>query len=514
MGAVLLDAGHLPYRDDFSYTAGGEPWVDHEWLSGVVFYALLRTGGEPALQLFKYAAAACALGLVFSLHRSVYRVSPIWGAAALGLLAPAYLAAFLTTLRAQVFSIVCFLLFLAVLERVRLRQWPAARLAWLVPLAVLWGNAHGGFVMGVLAVALYGAACVLSGRRRDAILHGALAAGMVGAVTLLNPYGPRYLGFLLHAWSLDRTGISEWQPMLAGRWTRGTWTLAGLAALSAGLALRSLVRGWLAARSVPRKTSSAGLLDDSHPLAPALVLLLVVCMSLLARRIHPFMALALALYLPLLAPPAAHRILLGRAALAAGVAVPIAAALAAPLLLWKALPARPVLGSFVPDERSQVVPRYRYPVGAVRYLREAPYAGRLLNPFTPGEFLYWSLYPRYRVAIDGRYEEVYTREQFLWVSLFYSERDPVRILQLAETSTADVVLLRSGAPAHAALSASPDWRVLYDDGFWALSGRRALVERHPPFRFEPGPRRRPPGIGDFFTASDRARFASYPAQIR
>jgi hypothetical protein len=226
------------------------------------------------------------------------------------------------------------------------------------------------------------------------------------------------------------------------------------------------------------------------------------------------MALTLALYLPLLAAPAAQRLLLGRAALGAAVALPLAACVAAALLLWKGLPARPVLRSFVPDERSQVFARYRYPVGAVRYLREAPYGGRLLNPFTPGEFLYWTLYPKYRVAIDGRYEEVYTREQFLWVSLFYSERDPGRILQLAESSAADVVLLRSGAPAHAALSASPDWRVLYDDGFWALTGRRALVERHPAFRFEAGPRTQPPTIASFFTPEDRQRFTGYPPGFR
>ena len=244
MGAVLFDAGHLPRSDDFSYTAAGASWVDHEWLSGVVFYGLLRAGGEPALQLFKYAAAACALGIVFAVHRSVYRVSPLWGGAALALLAPVYLAAFLTTVRAQVFSIGLFLLSLAVLERVRLRQWPAARLAWLLPVAVVWGNAHGGFVMGALAVALYAAAYALLRRRAEAISHAALALGMIVAVTLLNPYGPGYLGFLLHAWSLDRTGIGEWEPMLAGRWSPGTWTLAAVAALSAGLAFRTLVRGW------------------------------------------------------------------------------------------------------------------------------------------------------------------------------------------------------------------------------------------------------------------------------
>jgi len=511
MGAVLFDAGHLPRTDDFSYTAAGASWVDHEWLSGVVFYALLRAGGEPALQLFKYAAAAWALGLVLGVHRSAYRVSPLWGSAALSLLAVAYLAAYLTTVRAQVFSVGFFLLWLGVLERVRLRQWPAVRLAWLLPVAVVWGNLHGGFVMGALAVALYAVAYALLRRRADAIWHAGLAVALVAAVTLVNPYGPSYLGFLLHAWSLDRTGISEWQPMLAAPWSLGTLTLAAVAALCAGLSLHTLARGWSGGEAWPRRTARSGVSDAQHPLGPALVLLLVVGMALLARRIHPFMALTLALYLPLLAYPAAGPAARpGRAALAAGVAVPIAACLAAALLLTQVLPKRPILGSFVPDEHSRVEARYRVPVGAVRYLREAPYGGRLLNPFTPGEFLAWTLYPKYRVAIDGRYEEVYTREQFLWVSLFYAERDPRRIRQLADSSGADVVLLRSRTPGLAALSASPDWSVLYDDGFWALAGRRRVVERHPPFRFETEPHRQPPSIASFFTPADRERFASYP----
>jgi hypothetical protein len=36
------------------------------------------------------------------------------------------------------------------------------------------------------------------------------------------------------------------------------------------------------------------------------------------------------------------------------------------------------------------------------------------------------------------------------------------------------------------------------------------VEQHPPYRFEAEPRERPPTIGSFVTAADRARFASYP----
>jgi hypothetical protein len=511
MGAVLFEAGHLPRSDDFSYTAAGARWVDHEWLSGVVFYALLRAVGEPGLQLFKYGMVAFALALVFSVHRSAYRVSPLWGAGALSVLSVAYLAAFVSTVRAQVFSIGFFLLALWLLERVRLRRSSAAQLAWLVPLAVVWANLHGGFVMGVLAVGLYAAAHALLGRGACAVAHAAAAAAMFAAVALANPYGPAYLGFLLHAWSLDRTGITEWEPMLSGPWSLGTVTLAAVAAVAAGLALRALVRAWTQGAVWPRRGAEPDGSEAQHPLGPALVLLLVVGMALLARRIHSFMSLTLALYLPLLASPAGGwPIRPGRMANLAGVAAPIAAGLAAAALLAFALPHRPILRSLVPDERARVEERYRVPVGAVRHLRDAPYGGRLLAPFTQGEFLYWTLYPKFRVAMDGRFEEVYTREQFLWVALFYGERDPARVLKLAEISTADVVLFPSRAPGLAALAASTDWSVVYDDGAWALAGRRATLERHP--RHHPAPRAPapPPTIASFFTPADRARFAGYP----
>jgi hypothetical protein len=511
VAAVWFGTGHLPRTDDFSFTAAGAPWVDHEWLSGVVFYGLLRAGGEPALQLFKYAAAAAALGLVLAVHRAAYRVSPLWGAYTLSLLAVAYLAAYVSTLRAQVFSIAGFLACLALLERVRLRQWPRVRLCWLLPIAAVWGNLHGGFVMAMLAVLLYAVGAALLGRRGESALHVALALGMLAAVAFLNPYGPRYLAFLLHAWSLERTGIREWEPMLAGPWSAGSVLLACVAALGAALALRTFVGAWRQGAAWPRRTSPASANAAFAPLAPALVLLLVIAMALLARRIHSFMSLGFALYLPVLAAPLGRAARLPRWAVrAAGVGVPIAAGLAAAVLLAGPLRGRPILHSLVPDESSRVELRYRFPVGAVRYLREAPVGGRLLNPFTPGEFLYWALYPKFRIAIDGRYEEVYAQAQFLWVSLFYAERDPARIVRLAADSTADFVLLRSGTPGLAALAANAEWRTVYDDGVWALAGRRALVDRPPAFRFE----RRPPGpaptIASYFTPADRSRFASYP----
>lgn len=91
-----------------------------------------------------------------------------------------------------------------------------------------------------------------------------------------------------------------------------------------------------------------------------------------------------------------------------------------------------------------------------------------------------------------------------------AERDPRRVVKLADISTADVVLFHSRTSGLAALAASPDWSVVYDDGVWALAGRRRTVGSHPPDRFEERARPRPPTIASFFTPADRERFASYP----
>jgi len=151
----------------------------------------------------------------------------------------------------------------------------------------------------------------------------------------------------------------------------------------------------------------------------------------------------------------------------------------------------------------------------VHWLRQSPYRGRLLNPFTQGEFLYWTLYPRFRVAIDGRYEEVYTQEQFLDAYRFFVEAPLVwhRQLALANASDADFALFASSWPNLDRLASSPGWRKVYDDGGFALVARESSLARFPPYA---GPRGRPAarlGIASYFTARDRERFRDYPSSI-
>src|SRR6202795_1511372 len=86
-GQWIMETGHIPHSDPFSFTRAGSPWVSHEWLAGVVFYEIWWRAGEAGLIIFSALVTTGAFMLLYL--RSVSR--PQWAAAAvtLGALAAA-----------------------------------------------------------------------------------------------------------------------------------------------------------------------------------------------------------------------------------------------------------------------------------------------------------------------------------------------------------------------------------------------------------------------------------------
>src|SRR5262245_50423636 len=52
-GREILAARALPTTDTWSFTSGGSPWVDHEWLAQVIFAAVFQVAGDTGLWLLK-----------------------------------------------------------------------------------------------------------------------------------------------------------------------------------------------------------------------------------------------------------------------------------------------------------------------------------------------------------------------------------------------------------------------------------------------------------------------------
>jgi hypothetical protein len=64
-GQWIVETGHVPHSDPFSFTRAGEPWVSHEWLSEVVFYELWKHGEAAALIVFSAMITTAGFMLLY-----------------------------------------------------------------------------------------------------------------------------------------------------------------------------------------------------------------------------------------------------------------------------------------------------------------------------------------------------------------------------------------------------------------------------------------------------------------
>src|SRR3984893_8481627 len=212
-GQVFIAGRHLLHQDTYSYSAAGHPWRDHEWLAEVVMAFVYNAGGVVGLKLWKFACTAIALLFVADTEASTGAPPTIQMAV---LFAAAFGFLLQSQLRPQMFTFFLLGALLALLARDNYRR--GARLWLVVPLMALWANLHGGFFIGIAALALYSAVAALrdlaagAGWRRGAQLSVLTVAAV--AATLVNPYGAGMWETVAHALRnpYTRNAVNDWQP--------------------------------------------------------------------------------------------------------------------------------------------------------------------------------------------------------------------------------------------------------------------------------------------------------------
>jgi hypothetical protein len=360
VGAHVWKTGTLMRHDVFAFTPTLPEWIDHEWGAGVLFFALLNWFGPVSLMIFKIGTALGAMAACMA----AARVRGAKWPALLILAVPCALAVlpgYVPVVRSHVLTYLCFAVTLWWLELRRAgKRWPAFVIALLM---LVWANVHGGFVVGLVAIAVY--AAWLRTRIALATLLVALA------VTCVNPYGLGYWTYLVPAWLHPRADIPEWGRMPV--W--GLDPYLGFRLLLV-IVLGFVVLGW-------KRREPIGLT----------MLALTVVAGWLHRRHVPFFGLTALVYVG----PYLDRWRL-RIEAVAGAYVVIAAAVA-----WRSLPNATLKPS---------VPVSFYPVRAVDVLEVARASGNLAVPFRWGSYASWRLAPKIKVSIDGRYEETYPDETF------------------------------------------------------------------------------------------------------
>jgi hypothetical protein len=362
VGAHAWRTGSLMRQDVFAFTPTLSEWIDHEWGAGMIFFGLLNAFGPASLMLLKIVTACAAVLLcLFAARRNGT------GWATLLLLAIpcalTVLPGYVTVVRSHALTYAFFALTLLCLEAMRSgRRWPAFLIP---PLMLAWANVHGGFVVGLIAIAVYAALM-----RTRTIFVTLLAAV---AVTCVNPYGFHYWTYLVPAWLHPRADITEWSPMALG----DSGPYFGFLILFV-IAIAAIAAEW-------EKRNTLGLT----------MLALTAIAAWLHRRHAPFFGLAALVYLGPYAEGWCRR-------------VPLVTVLAVHVIL-----AGFVAFEFLPQTSLEpVVSPSFYPVGAVAALDQAGVKGNLAVPFRWGSYASWRLAPRIKVSMDGRYEETYPDATF------------------------------------------------------------------------------------------------------
>jgi hypothetical protein len=346
--------GHREFlrQDIFSSTVAGTHFGIGEWLGQIAFAGSFAAAGWAGIAILR--ATLIAIGSFFLVRLARSRGTPWW--ISLPLVVGALLVSKITwTDRPQLFTLALFPALLELLLSLPIGF--SRRLFVLPPLFVLWTNLHGGYLLGLVVVAIFATEAVLTTGRRGLPLVGTGVLCVV--VTFLNPAPLELAGAAREDLLHPPRFLTEFLPP-------DVVTPAG--ALFAGFVL--LVIGSTLLRG--------GSLREAMLLAPLLYL------AFTAQRQMLFFCFAATAFLGArLATLVSWRAF----ELPAPVRLPVA------LVLVIAALASVTSAPSHPDERA-------YPAGALDALRIDN--GVLLNEYDWGGYLIFNL-PERPVFIDGRY---------------------------------------------------------------------------------------------------------------
>lgn len=447
-GEDLWRTGRIVRQDIYSYLTGDQLWINHEWLSEAIFYAVFAGAGSTGLIVFKSCLSLLIVGIIYCHLRQ--QVSVALRAAILAVVFTLSLIPYLAVVRPQAFTFLVFLLVLIVLERADRgeRRW-----LWFgPPLLAFAVNLHGGVLASVGLFLLWVVLSLSLAAFREKSFAAICAQSnraiiFVGVITIaaifLNPYGIQLLFFLLRTATVPRPEIGEWQPIALMSVEGLVYVLLLILALT-------------------------GLIFSRKERSPVLITIFgcTALLPLIAGRHMPLFGLTCAVLTaehvadvwnrasPVLSATGNHA--------SQSSWFTAASFVIASVLITASLPNFQCIRI---DGR-----KTKFPVKAVALLKQSNATGNMAVHFDWGEYVLWHLGPRIRVSIDGRRETVYSDRPYAENLRFTSGLgDWDGILEKHETHLAFV---SKGFPVFNLMQLKAGWTRVYEDSISGLFVRR------------------------------------------
>lgn len=378
-GSLILETWSIPKTNLYSYTNPDFPFVNHHWLSEVIF-SIVHTGtGDIGLQILAMLLIVSAFGLIYfwAVKKSSYLIA--------SLIALPYLRVLFerTDIRPELFSFLFLSLFIIILSTYRERHTKWIYL--LIPIQLLWVNMHIYFFVGIVVTLLFYIDHLIQHRANLWTKHTKILTIVLAGVlfvTLFNPNGLTGALYPLQVFNNYGYSIEENQTMML---------LEELGFNKPSLAYFKF--------SILFLFFSLGLVwKKTRPIDWLLALTFSFAGIIAVRNlplfvISTYIPLAIALHhlkqIPLLKQYRTENNFL------------LAALLLFSLFLWH--------GKTITEIRPPGIGVVKGAEHGVNFYKQNNMSGPLFNNFDIGSYLIYQLYPQEKVFIDGR-PEAYPKE--------------------------------------------------------------------------------------------------------
>ena len=436
-GRELLQTQTLWMVDDWSFTAHGNDWLNHEWLSDIIYYVWVSVLGVESLVYWKWLviiATFTTLQLVLARETGDHLAALLCSAVAVAIAAP------FLDVRPHLYSLLNF----SILLLLTLGRQP--RLLPLALLFLIWVNLHGGFFFGLMAAAI-----LVFPWRKISIdaLRAAIVIGLVCLVAAtLNPSGVKTFLYPLK-YAFDASSpfreLGEWQPpSVPGGITSPLFFIFMWAPLLGIFYL------------LPQIRKAHGV-----PVEGVLLTALTLAMALTSRRFIPLFGMSLAVLLAPLVALLFEKLQLRRYGIALGLAALVYAGYR---LAPYPLAAGPAFHYLTAE--------YSYPVDMLNYIEANEISGNVYALYNWGGYIHWRTDGELKVFIDGRADTIYDAQTYYhYVDVLRTQED---WMALVESTEADFMLWphqgKGGQAKLQQLLASGRWRPVYRDSMsWLLA---------------------------------------------
>jgi len=452
-GRWMVEHHQLVTHDLFTYTVAGKPWIDAEYATEVVAYALFKVGGLTLVSLAFGAVIFVGFILIWRRVR-LEMATPVITAVVIGIAGLAGAAVWGPRPQMITFTFTCLEVFW--LDRYLRGR---SRAIYSLPMVmVVWANLHGGFLfgLGLVAVGAFVEATHWA-RRIDGTIHKRRTRNLllvfVGCCIAagVNPHGFNlYSDVIQPQFSAEQQSfIAEWQsPNFHVLEERGLEVLLLLVPIAFVLRRPSL---WDVCLTVVVTVAALTAVRHAALFVAAETPLIIWSLSSgwerasPARRVAAWMA------------PKSKVLLRGSAA----------------LLIVAALGTALFVRSTLADQTAATAANF--PVGASDWLAAHPNVGtRMFNQYAWGGYLIYRFYPEANRRVFSFGEATLLGRGLMQQMSDVETGQPDWQRTLARYGV-DYVIDVPSAPEVDALSVDPAWTKVYDDGLAVIVVKKSAL---------------------------------------